>query len=310
MNGQHAKPDLNPIPWPTPPGANTAPSWDGARFRLGAETRRVLAYDANNSHWSDELTELHETEAGSRHPIDRASRTLAVRSLVEGLAGRGRPVIIDVGCSSGFVAEEIRAALPEASLIGSDYLMAPLEKLGARLPDLPLLQFDLRRCPLPDACVDGVTALNVLEHIDDDRAALANIARILKPGGIAHIEVPAGPELFDIYDEHLMHHRRYRLAELVTRAQACGFTVLRATHLGCFVYPMFAAVKRRQRALLKAAPEVKRAEVARQISRTGRSHLLALAMGLELAVGRWVRYPVGIRCVVVLRKASTATPTS
>lgn len=292
---------LTRFPWPCIAATASRPVWDGDAFRFDADSRRVLAYDVGDSHWSGDLTELHEAEAGANHPIDEASRALAVQSLVRWLpAANG--VVIDVGCSSGFVLEEIRRALPEAALIGSDYLMAPLEKLGARLPHIPLLQFDLRRCPLPDACVDGVTALNVLEHIDDDRAALANIARILKPGGVAHIEVPAGPDLFDIYDEHLMHHRRYRLSQLVRMAHECGLSMLKATHLGCFVYPMFAAVKKRQRRLLTASPEIKRAEVARQISRTSRSKALAWVMQLELALGRQVSYPVGIRCVVVLRK--------
>lgn len=306
MNGHRANTTLNPIPWPTPPGADAAPTWDGAGFHLGLTSRRVLAYDVADSHWSGDLTELHEAEAGSHHPIDQASRALAVQSLVRWLpAANG--VVIDAGCSSGFVLEEIGRALPEAVLIGSDYLMAPLEKLGARLPQIPLLQFDLRRCPLPDACVDGVTALNVLEHIDDDRAALANIARILKPGGVAHIEVPAGPGLYDIYDEHLMHHRRYRLRDLEGLARDCGLTVLRGTHLGFFVYPMFAAVKLRHRRLLGASAATKRQKVAAQIKQTSRSRLLALAMRLELALGRWVKYPIGIRCVVVLRKPALTT---
>jgi SAM-dependent methyltransferase len=63
-----------------------------------------------------------------------------------------------------------------------------------------LLHFDLRHCPLPDGSFDGVILLNVLEHIKEDAAALRQIARILKPGGIAAIEVPAGRGLYDIYD--------------------------------------------------------------------------------------------------------------
>lgn len=291
---------LAAFPWPAPLGAAGPPVWTGRGFE---GEQRVLAYDAGQSHWSAELTELHEAEAGADHPIDLASRALAVRTLTGHLPARGAgATVIDVGCSSGFVIEDIQRALPEAALIGADYLLAPLEKLGARLPELPLLQFDLRRCPLPDACVDAVTALNVLEHIDDDRAALGHIARILKPGGVAHIEVPAGPGLYDIYDEHLMHHRRYRLADLLGLARACGFQVLQGTHLGCLVYPMFALVKKRQRRLLSASPEVKRRQVAAQISQTSRSRLLAAAMQAELALGRHFSFPFGIRCIAVLQK--------
>jgi SAM-dependent methyltransferase len=294
------------FPWPAPPGASTAPVWSPAGFRLnGDPARAVLVYDAADSHWSPELTDLHEAEAGSQHPIDLASRRWAVRSLAEYLPpDRPQPVVLDVGCSSGFVLEEIQAALPQAALIGSDYILPPLEKLAQRLPGVPLLQFDLRRCPLPDGCVDAVTALNVLEHIDDDTAALREIGRILRPGGVAHIEVPAGPGCYDVYDEQLMHHRRYRLAALLAQARGAGFDVLRATHLGCLIYPAFWLVKRRGRRLLRLPAAEKKALVARQIRHTGQSVLLGAVLRLEEAIGRYATFPFGIRCIAVLRKKS------
>ena len=52
----------------------------------------------------------------------------------------------------------------------------------------------------------------MLEHVEDDQAAIRQVYRILQPGGVAVIEVPAGPDLYDIYDRQLMHHRRYRCA--------------------------------------------------------------------------------------------------
>ena len=295
---------LTAFPWPALPGVEPLPEWREGRFWLEDQSRRVLCYDAADSHWSAELTELHESEAGSHHPIDRASRRLAVRTLTEYLPKTDTaPLVLDVGCSSGFVIEEIRAALPRAVLIGSDYILPPLEKLADRLPGLPLLQFDLRHCPLPDACVDAVTALNVLEHIDDDSAAMREIARILRPGGLAHIEVPAGPGCYDIYDEQLMHHRRYRLRDLLSKAREAGFQVLRATHLGCLIYPAFWFVKQRGRRSLSLPADEKKALVARQIRSTGDSALLDAALNLEAGLGHFISFPFGIRCVAVLRKS-------
>jgi len=165
------------------------------------------------------------------------------------------------------------------------------------------LQFDLRRCPLPDACLDGVTALNVLEHIDDDAVAFAEIHRILKHGGLTHIEVPANPGNFDFYDEILLHFRRYRLAELVEKARKSGFVVKKATHLGFFLYPFFKFAKRRNRRVTQQLTlQEKRKLVAEQIRSTKSSPVLARTFALERTLGSFVSYPIGIRAVVRLQK--------
>src|SRR5205085_10979289 len=120
------------------------------------------------------------------------------------------PVILAVGCSSAFLHRDLRRELPDASIIGADYVRGPLDDLHRSMPDIPLLQFDLVQCPLPSESVDVVVLLNVLEHIENDAGAMEQVARILKPGGAAVIEVPAGPHLYDVYDKVLMHFRRYR----------------------------------------------------------------------------------------------------
>jgi SAM-dependent methyltransferase len=213
-----------------------------------------------------------------------------------------KPVVLDVGCSSGFLLEDLRSAFPAATIIGADYIPQLLERLASRVSGIPILQFDLRNCPLPDGSIDAITCLNVLEHIDDDARALRQIYRVLKPGGIAHLEVPAGPHLYDIYDEHLMHHRRYRLAAFRRQCDVTGFRILTATHLGVFVYPAFSFIKRRHRRLLSLPAEEKKKIIAGQIRRTGRSLALDVLLRLETALPRCISYPVGIRCVVVARK--------
>src|SRR5690606_14045413 len=128
--------------------------WTGQGFLIDGQPKRILAYGTESSHWSDDLTTLHETEAGTNHPIDLASRQLAVATMRK--VSTPAPVIMDVGCSSGFVLQDLRATLPSARLIGADYLPGPLEGLARRMPDIPILQFDLRNCPLPENCVDGI----------------------------------------------------------------------------------------------------------------------------------------------------------
>src|SRR5678815_1207347 len=73
---------LAELAWPPLPGSTEPPVWQGEHFLVGGRPMRVLPYEAAPSHWSPELTELHEAEAGSTHPIDEASRSLAAQSLV------------------------------------------------------------------------------------------------------------------------------------------------------------------------------------------------------------------------------------
>jgi ubiquinone/menaquinone biosynthesis C-methylase UbiE len=290
------------FPWPRMGESKTAPVWTGSHFQVDSKRYKILSFGQTMSAWSSELTEMHEREAPSSHHIDLASRAMAIKSM-KMLKTRERPTVLDVGCSSGFLVEELSRALPHSQVIGADYLLELVLKGAKRVPNNPFLQFDLRECPLPDACLDGVTALNVLEHIDDDQRALAEIYRILKPGGLAHIEVPADPSSFDLYDEVLLHFRRYRLCDLVAKATAAGFILRKATHLGFLIYPIFRHAKRRnQRLRSHLSIEEKRQIVADQIRVTNKSKILATLFFLEKHVGSVISYSKGIRAVLRLEK--------
>lgn len=290
------------FPWPTLGGDGTAPVWEGSQFAVGTKRCKILIYNQTDSAWSAELTEMHEREASSSHPIDLASRLLAIDSM-KLVKLESRTVLLDIGCSSGFLVEDLARSLPSASVIGADYLPEIVSKAAHRVHSTPFLQFDLRKCPLQDSCIDGVTALNVLEHIEDDLNALAEIYRILKRGGLAHVEVPADPGSFDLYDEVLLHYRRYRLSELVEKARKAGFAVRKATHLGFFSYLPFKFAKTRNQRLGKRLTlQEKRKVVAEQIRNTKSSRILAKTFDFERVLGSITSYPIGIRAVARLQK--------
>lgn len=286
-----------PFPLPPPPGQTLPPIWDGTEFAIGEARHRVLAYGATNSGWTDGLTAFHEEAAGDSHYIDVASRREALDSLRRHLHSP-QPVIMDVGCSSGFLLPELKRHFPSSTVIGADYVYGPLDRLSTRLPGIPLLQFDLTECPLPNACVDAVVLLNVLEHIEDDLRAMQQVQRVLKPGGIAVIEVPAGPQLYDLYDKQLMHHRRYSMIELQRKLKQAGLRTVDRSHLGFFLYPGFWIAKRIGQIRRNAGDQRQKRIVERRI-KTGRSSaLLGAIMSFESALRRTIYYPFGIRCLV------------
>src|SRR5207249_3574604 len=123
-----------------------------------------------------------------------------------------------------------------------------------------------------------------------------------KPGGVVIIEVPAGPHLYDVYDQVLTHWRRYTLRELRQLTEHVGFRTHYASHLGFFLYPAFAWAKQTGQRLLSAPADVQKAWVAARIGQTGSNPLLHALMLAELALGRVFRYRVGIRCLLTAEK--------
>jgi ubiquinone/menaquinone biosynthesis C-methylase UbiE len=295
------------FPWPTPQSAAAAPVWTGRGFAIGAEKLPLLSYLGGPSGWSDGLTELHEDAGGAAHPMDVASRNRTVRELKRYLpAGNKNPVLLEVGCSSGFLLPVLREHFPGSLVIGSDYVGGPLKKLSESMPDMPLLQFDLVRCPLPDACVDGAVLLNVLEHIEDDNGAMKQLHRVVKPGGVVYIEVPAGPHLFDLYDKHLMHFRRYEMKGLKDQLRNAGFEVLSHSHLGFACYPGFWWTKRQNAKYEKLSEEEKNKLIHQHISTTRKSLMLSASLALDTVLDKIISLPWGVRCVVTCRRPSAS----
>src|SRR4051794_29858650 len=79
----------------------------------------------------------------------------------------------------------------------------------ARERGLPVVRADATALPLADASVDLVVAYDVLEHLDDDATATAQIRRVLRPGGTLLVAVPAGMNNWSAHDEAVGHVRRY-----------------------------------------------------------------------------------------------------
>jgi SAM-dependent methyltransferase len=294
------------FPHPTDPLRTVA--WNGAAFDVDGHAVRVLAYDVSASGWTDQLTHLLQEVAGSDHFIDVASRMHAVDEVTRCAGGRPS-TILEIGCSSGFLLRELVARLPRSAILGSDYTRGTLEALAPRMSGIPLIQFDLTRCPLPDEVVDVAVLLNVLEHIGDHGTAVAQLFRIIRPGGAVVIEVPAGSSLFDVYDRLMMHQRRYDMPDLICLLCGAGFIIERRSHLGFFLYPLFYLTKRlNQFRHPERAAVNKEALVRGMIAVTRKSSpIMSLVMGLERILRSFVYLPRGVRCLVTCRKPMSRT---
>ncbi len=150
--------------------------------------------------------------------------------------------ILDVGCGSGGNLALLDTLYPESRGIGIDIERAPLIFCRTERPT-PVVQADVAGLPFPAATFDLVTAFDALEHVRDDRAVLAEMLRVCRPGGALALTVPAFPFLWGNVDDLGHHYRRYRRRELVTRVAAAGFTVRFVRYFNYLLFPPIAAVR-------------------------------------------------------------------
>jgi SAM-dependent methyltransferase len=163
-----------------PPGAAQVPPFDRGWVDESGEEEAFLAYvDRASVNWSEDLEDLHE-ESSREHFLDVWTRQ-AMLSRVQGLPELR--VLADIGCSAGYLLEDLCAAYPDATLIGVDLIASGLRKAHALVPQARLLQADACALPLRDESVDAALSANLLEHVPDDVSALAELRRVLRPGG-------------------------------------------------------------------------------------------------------------------------------
>ena len=156
--------------------------------------------------------------------------------------------MLEVGCGTGYVLAAVRAANPALRLTGGELYVEALEAARERLPDVELVQVDGRRLPYEHE-FDVAGAFDVLEHVDEDEAVLAELARALRPGGGLLVTVPQHRWLWSSVDDYSHHKRRYRRRELVTKLERAGFGVRRVTSFVTVLLPVMALsrmVRRRQ----------------------------------------------------------------
>lgn len=294
---------MREIDWPLLP-TGEKPIWNGDQFIVSGVAAPFLPYSANFAGWDDALTSLHNREAAGAHPIDVTSRHHVVQAITM-FHPDNVSAILEVGSSDGHLLRALKSAYPDSLLVGAEVAPQALTTIAKEQPGIPLLQLDILDCPLERKSFDVVVALNVLEHIEDDRGALRNMADLLTDKGLLIIEVPAGPHLYDAYDKQLHHFRRYRMSEVMEKVQAAGLKVIKSTHVGFFVFPAFAAVKKLNR--LRAKNLENKDVVSKSIQTSNRYPLLARLFELEDAMFAHTSLPFGIRCFVIAEKPADGT---
>jgi len=118
------------------------------------------------------------------------------------------------------------------SLFGFDESRESIETACSGAPGAIFLRAGINSMPFAGNKFDAVVSGDVLEHIEDDKAAVAEIFRVLKPGGMAVISVPADPQKWSIDDDWSGHKRRYAKDQLISLFKSSGFETVSCYHWG------------------------------------------------------------------------------
>lgn len=112
--------------------------------------------------------------------------------------------------------------------------------------------------PFGPECFDLVTSFDVLYHrwVTDDRAAVQELARVLKPGGLLLVRVPALRLLWGAHDEEVLSRHRYTRAEVRALLVACGLEVVRASYCNTLLFPLLLARRTLDRLLGRRGSDV------------------------------------------------------
>lgn len=218
---------------------------------------------------------------------------LVRRSLVLDQARRWAPRpaarLLEVGCGTGATLRGLVPLFAGARVTGVEPVAAARRVAAAAGCDVAPGSFE--QLPVAASSVDMLLALDVLEHLEDDGAGLAEAARALRSGGRLLVTVPAVPALWGPHDELNHHRRRYTRAMLCDRVVIAGFRVERVTYFNTLLLPLAwlerTMARRQQRRAMVRQPAPLVNAVLRRI------------FALELPLLRRVDLPIGLSLLLV-----------
>ena len=178
----------------------------------------------------DESYSRYYRELWYRHWWWRARHRLVLRQVSQLLGGSeeppASPLILDIGCCGGVTFDDlsrfgtVHGLEPDPLLVDNEPRWRHCIEQAAFGPEY--------RSPRR---YDLILMLDVLEHIEDDAGAVANLYRMLAPGGYLLLTVPALHSLWSVHDEVNHHYRRYHRQELDQLMLSRGFEIVRSRYL-------------------------------------------------------------------------------
>jgi len=214
-------------------------------------------------------------------------RLLAVRLRKPGLA------ILDVGCGTGGNAQTFSRYGRVTACDRSPAALRMARRGGLR----DLVASDAAELPFRSESFDLVLALDVIEHVDDDRKMLAELRRVLRPGGAVAIHVPAWPFLWSNHDVALEHRRRYTRRSLARLIADCALRTERFGWSSAAIFPPAVALRMLRPLLPAKSTAADLYPLPAPLNR-----LMVSVYRVEAALAERGKLPIGLSLAAVVRR--------
>jgi 2-polyprenyl-3-methyl-5-hydroxy-6-metoxy-1,4-benzoquinol methylase len=166
-----------------------------------------------------------------------SSRNRLFKNILQNyLVPKGKTKLLEIGCGTGNFIEHI-VKNENLDITGSEIYLKGLVYAKNNLPSVNFVQFDVTRGKIGEQ-FDIITAFDVIEHIENDNAALSNISKMLNKDGVLIISVPQHMFLWSKLDEIVKHKRRYSRRDLLDKLKTNNFDIDYVTSFLFILFPL------------------------------------------------------------------------
>ncbi|HKH72019.1 MAG TPA: class I SAM-dependent methyltransferase [Vicinamibacterales bacterium] len=243
----------------------------------------------------DDLLEL-TGRAEATHFWFRGFRKFIAPVIADLANGRPGLRLVDCGCGTGHNLQLLR---PHGRAIGFD--LGAAGPARAHAAGLTVLRGDVTRIPLASGSFDVATSFDVLQCVEADVAAVREMARIVRPGGVVVVTLAALNVLRGDHAEVWQEVRRYTPASARRLVETAGLRPERVSFLFASLFPLMASVRLVQRVTRRFGRTV-REDTDIKVPVAPINLLLTTLVSAEAALVRHVPMPIGSSLLVVARK--------
>lgn len=244
-----------------------------------------------HAHVEREVAAVLTNRSGAAAPSPRqvADASLADRGagaprLHQTTSVSGTPAVLDAGCGTGGLILRLREKHPNWNFAGIDFMPLACELARKRCgAAVDIRVASITELPFADLSFDAVVSADVICQVDNPGTAVAEFFRVLRPGGIVVINVPAYMWMWSYHDDSCQTKHRYTRPEIDALLREAGFISRRTTHWNALPFPVVWA----KRKLFRTSRDTSDVKLYPAPIEAGFNGLMAVEHAWVRAGGRW-----------------------